>query len=108
MSESSKTNSKGIYTQDLNRIVAKAKREMNGFLLSGTAEANYIMDEKMKLARTYDLLVKSKPIPNDKIRYHYLFLHYQPEASSIPLAGRCADQMLAIRAFHQKCKKMDV
>lgn len=105
MSESSKINTKSIYAEEVNKIVANAKREMNNFLISGTPEASFIVSEKMKLAKTYDFLVKSKPVPNDKTQYHYLFLHYQPEASSIPLAGRYADQMLAIESITSKMQR---
>ena len=39
------------------------------------------------------------------MQYNYLFLHYQPEASSIPLAGMFADQMIAIEKINSKLKE---
>lgn len=105
--ESNKTNSKNIYTKESNANARKAKREINSFLISGTAEANFIVNEKIRLAKEYDNLVKFKPVPSNKMRYNYLFLHYQPEASSIPLAGRYADQMIAIENIKSKMKEDD-
>ena len=64
--------------------------------MSTKQEAGFIINEKIKLAKEYDGLANSKPIPRCYKKYNYLFLHYQPEASSIPLAGRYADQMIAV------------
>ena len=72
------------------------KRQINNFLISGTIESQFILEQKMNLAREYDKCANLKPIPNNANRFHFLFLHYQPEASSIPLAGEYADQMLAL------------
>ena len=65
-SKSTKITSKNIYTKEVNEIVSKGKQEMNSFLMSNTSEANFIVNKNMVLAKHYDTLAKSKPIPNDK------------------------------------------
>ena len=64
--------------------------------MSDKTRSNFIIKKKDKLAKYFDNLAKSKPIPNDNRNTIICFLHYQPEASSIPLAGMFADQMIAV------------
>ena len=46
---------KKIYSQELNDAIDESKRQMNKFLMSTKHEAGFIINEKIKLAKEYDV-----------------------------------------------------
>lgn len=97
------------YAEDLEKHVCESKRQHSRFLRSGSSGANQIVEHKTRLARSYDLKVRGKKINSKMTGYkHYLFLHYQPEASSMPASKIYADQHFSIKRVIQELGPEDI
>lgn len=90
-----------VYSENVNKEIKKFISSSREFFLSGSEHSQYVLEEKVKLATKYDQLSKIKPYPSEKNK-HYLFLHYQPEASSSPMGRDFAEQRYAIRYILSK------
>ncbi len=82
------------YTPEINLAVDSWKRMYKAFLLSASESARGILNYKNVYARYYDAACEKKPIPDEYRQANILYLHYQPEATSSPLAKSFYDQRL--------------
>lgn len=84
------------YSSDVNMAVNLWRKDYKSFLLSASESAIQVFNYKLNLTQYYDLASKIKPIPADYGQANILFLHYQPEATSSPLAKSFYDQRFIV------------
>lgn len=90
----SSANFRSSYVNSINTSFQTALASQKRNLLLNDESAKLILSRKIELARYYDRLSTLKTIPANVSKIHYLFLHYQPEMTTSPLALRYSNQNL--------------